>query len=219
MSGVRPGGARGLGRLVGPREVDLERGAVPRLAVHADVTAALLHDAEHRRQAQSRAFAHGLRREEGLEDPPARRRVHAGARVADRDHDVVARRHADVGARVRRVELHVRRLDRELSPLRHGVARVHREVHDDLLDLPWVRQNAPQIRPARERELDVLTEESAQHEATRKAFGAIAHGLLQQAQTLAYIDTIRIFAAITAAMIPLAFIMKRDDPGGRAPAH
>ena len=54
-------------RLVGPREVDLEGRALPRLAVDEDVAAALLHDPVDSSQAQPRPLAGLLGREERLE--------------------------------------------------------------------------------------------------------------------------------------------------------
>jgi hypothetical protein len=65
------GGASAGGALRGaahPREVDLERRPMAGLAVDPDVTAALLHDAEDRREPEARALAELLRGEEGLED-------------------------------------------------------------------------------------------------------------------------------------------------------
>src|SRR2546426_11168583 len=48
-------------------QVDLERGPLPRLAVHPDVAAALLHDAVHGREPEARALAEFLGGEERLE--------------------------------------------------------------------------------------------------------------------------------------------------------
>jgi DHA2 family multidrug resistance protein len=49
-------------------------------------------------------------------------------------------------------------------------------------------------------------------EASRKAIGAISHTVLAQAQTLAYIDAIWLFAILTAMMVPAAFLMRKNDP-------
>jgi DHA2 family multidrug resistance protein len=51
-------------------------------------------------------------------------------------------------------------------------------------------------------------------EASRKAMGLLARSVVAQAQTLAYVDAIRIFAFLTVVMIPLAFVMKRPEHGG-----
>jgi DHA2 family multidrug resistance protein len=51
------------------------------------------------------------------------------------------------------------------------------------------------------------------------AYRALYRSVLQQAQTLAYIDVLLLLAWATAVMIPLAFIMKRPRPGAAAMAH
>ena len=95
----RPSGAR-LDRLRRPfpgrdaGKVDLERRAVPGLAVDPDVPAALLDDAVHGRQPEPGALAGRLGREERLERVLRTVGVHAAAGVAHREHHVLARRDA-----------------------------------------------------------------------------------------------------------------------------
>jgi DHA2 family multidrug resistance protein len=58
------------------------------------------------------------------------------------------------------------------------------------------------------------------HEAAKKALGGIAFALHQQAESLAYLDTVWLFAILAALMVPLTFLMKRNIPGkGPAGAH
>jgi DHA2 family multidrug resistance protein len=52
--------------------------------------------------------------------------------------------------------------------------------------------------------------------ATQQAYGAVYRQLLQQAQTLAYLDTLFIFACFSAIMVPLVLFTQRSE--GRAPA-
>ena len=59
--------------------------------------------------------------------------------------------------------LDVRGGDREPSALGHGVARVDDEVHEDLLELGAVGDNAPQRVIGLGGELDVLADETTQH--------------------------------------------------------
>ena len=66
-----------------------------------------------------------------------------------REHHVGTRRHREVRRRVVLVELDVGGLDRQRAAVRHGVARVDREVHDDLLDLPAVGLHAAPAPAAR----------------------------------------------------------------------
>ena len=53
--------------------------------------------------------------------------------------------------------------------------------------------------------------------ASQKALASLAHALDVQANTLAYIDTIWLMAILAAAMVPLTFLMKKQDPS-KAPA-
>jgi 3-deoxy-7-phosphoheptulonate synthase len=69
-----------------------------------------LHDAEHGGEAESAAGA--LRRVERLEDPPARRRVHAAAVVAHADYERLVSAHADVDDLLRIIDA----VDPERSP-------------------------------------------------------------------------------------------------------
>src|SRR5690349_19145529 len=86
-AGERSGG---VGRRLGQRQVDLE----PRVAgpgLDLDVAAvALDDDAVRDVQAEPRALAHRLGREERLEDPLEVLLRDAGAGVADLDQDVAA---------------------------------------------------------------------------------------------------------------------------------
>ena len=43
--------------------------------------------------------------------------------------------------------------------------------------------------------------------------------VLQQAQTLAYVDVVYLLGWSTALMVPLAFFMKRSRPGTAAMGH
>ncbi|HEX8909899.1 MAG TPA: DHA2 family efflux MFS transporter permease subunit [Anaeromyxobacteraceae bacterium] len=55
-------------------------------------------------------------------------------------------------------------------------------------------------------------------EAARRAYGVLYQQLAQQAQTLAYLDVLFVFACFAAAMVPLVFLTRRGA-GGAAPAH
>ncbi len=52
------------------------------------------------------------------------------------------------------------------------------------------------------------------HEAQGQAYARIYQGLLAQAGTLAYMDTFMVLAVGSAIMFVLAFILKKNDPGG-----
>ena len=55
-------------------------------------------------------------------------------------------------------------------------------------------------------------------DAVRQAYGAVYRQLLQQAQTLAYLDVLFLLACFTAAMVPLVFLTRRVQ-GGQLAAH
>jgi len=56
-------------------------------------------------------------------------------------------------------------------------------------------------------------------DATRKAYGAIYRQLLQQAQTLAYLDVLLVFAVFTGLMVPLVLLTKKARAGAAPTGH
>jgi hypothetical protein len=163
--GRRPG-ARGrpTRRLRGhARQADRERRSPAGRGGDVHAAAALAHDAVDGREAEPRALADGLRREERLEDAGDRRLVHAGARVRHAQHGVVAGGEHAVGQRL--VGLEARLADGELdrSAAGHRVARVHDEVHDHLLDLPGIGADRDRLGRRRHGERDVLADQATQH--------------------------------------------------------
>ena len=54
--------------------------------------------------------------------------------------------------------------------------------------------------------------------ATRQAYGAVYRQLIQQAQTLAYLDALFVLACFTAIMVPLVLLTRRGA-GGAPMAH
>jgi MFS transporter, DHA2 family, multidrug resistance protein len=59
--------------------------------------------------------------------------------------------------------------------------------------------------------------------ATMQAYGELYRAVIAQATTLAYIDTFWVLAIGAAIMVPLSFILARNDPraggGARSAAH
>jgi DHA2 family multidrug resistance protein len=49
-------------------------------------------------------------------------------------------------------------------------------------------------------------------QAARKAVGMLGGTLLAQATTLAYIDVVRVFAALCVLVVPLVLLMRKNDP-------
>jgi hypothetical protein len=50
------------------------------------------------------------------------------------------------------------------------------------------------------------------------AYSRVYGAMRAQADMLGYLDVIWIFAIVCAVMAPMAFLMKRNKPGGGAPA-
>src|SRR5438552_1106131 len=61
------------------------------------------------------------------------------------------------------VKDHVRCLDCETAPRGHGIASIHHQVHQDLLDLPWVGLHRCQTGAENRQEINILTDHSLQH--------------------------------------------------------
>ena len=66
------------------------------------------------------------------------------ARVSDRQQGIRSHLRTSVRERVARVELGVARLDGERATLRHGIACVHTQIHEDLIELRGIRQHRMQ---------------------------------------------------------------------------
>lgn len=112
-------------------------------AVARDVSAALRHDAVRDREPQLRPVPDLARREHGLEDPLPRRRVQLGPGVGNLEHDEVARR---TGGRRQVALVGESHADRDGAAAGHPVARVDREVEEQLLDLRSVRAGEGRVR-------------------------------------------------------------------------
>ncbi len=144
------------------RQIDLERGAFAGFAVQPDVAFALLDDAVHRGQSEPGALQ-SLGGVEGLEDVGLGIGVHAHAGVADGEHDVVAGLHRGMEAGVVGVEGDVGGLDGQLPAVRHGIAGVDRQVHDDLLDLSGIGLDRADVRARHHDQIDVFADQPGQH--------------------------------------------------------
>lgn len=54
-------------------------------------------------------------------------------------------------------------MDREAAPRGHGIARVHREIQEDLLDLAFIGLHVGWLRRERDGELDILAQDAPEH--------------------------------------------------------
>jgi hypothetical protein len=145
------------------REIGLEARPLSGLAVDADRAARLFQDAVHRREPQPRAAPLLLRREERLEDVPGGTGVHAHAFVLHRDAHVRPGTQAGRLGQVARRERHRVRPNGEPPPVGHGVARVHRQVHEHLLHLARIGADVPGRGIDIHLEPDVLADDAVEH--------------------------------------------------------
>ena len=134
-----------------------------RLAVNPDVSSALLHDPVNGRQAKAGSFAFLFGRKERFEDLLPHVFVHAGAGVADRQHNVGAGKNTDMRARIFPVQLSVRSFDRQFAALRHRISGVDDQVNQHLLNLAGICFDALQIGRQFRAELNIFANQSLQH--------------------------------------------------------
>src|SRR6476469_2994174 len=107
-------------------------------AVNPDVASTLLHDAVNRGQAKSCSLAHLFGCEKWLENPAASGLVHADTIVTDRQQHVAVRVHSGMLTNKTFIEIEHTRFNDELAASRHGIARIHRQIQDDLVDLSGI---------------------------------------------------------------------------------
>ncbi|KAF1854886.1 hypothetical protein Lal_00009772 [Lupinus albus] len=122
-------GARGA-------QPDFDRGAGTRCAEDARETAGLLRHAVDLGQAEPRALADFLGREEGLEHPRHQVGRDAGAGIGHGQADVVAVRRQAVRRRAQG------RLEAQVAAAVHGVARIDRQVEQRHLQLVGIGHHA-----------------------------------------------------------------------------
>jgi DHA2 family multidrug resistance protein len=79
--------------------------------------------------------------------------------------------------------------------------------------------HATNYDPAFRNQISGLTQQLVHAGATPpdaqvQAYGRVYQSVLVQSQTLAYVDTYMVLAVAASIMFVLAFIVKRNDPGG-----
>ena len=84
------------------------------------------------------------------------------AGIAHRQHDVASGLDGLVVAGIVCVELRVGSFERELPAVRHGVAGIEGQVHDDLLDLPGIGLHRAEIACRYGQDFNVLSNQPAQ---------------------------------------------------------
>src|ERR1035438_8430535 len=127
-------------RRLSDRETDPEGRSAAFLAVYPDLSAALSNDSIHCGKAKASAGARSLRREERFKNVQLGFFVHAAAGICESEHYIGSGIQISA-SRGPFVELHDRSFDPNVSSHGHRIARVRRQVHQDLSDLTGVSQD------------------------------------------------------------------------------
>src|SRR6266481_4088641 len=90
-------------------------------------------------------------------------RIHSRAGVAYRQHYVWPRSRTQMLAAICVVQVGVGGLDDQLSPTRHGVPRIDRQVHEHLAQLPGIRFYASQVGLQPDGQFDIFTDHAMEH--------------------------------------------------------
>ena len=140
------------------REIDREPRAHALLRLHYDVAALLLDDPVDGGKSQTAALAI-FSGEERLENAVAHGGRHTTPGVRYGKQDVRTRNGSRMENGVVRVKDNGSRLDGQRATAGHGVAPVHRQVHEHLLELPGIDSDAARAFGQRERDSDVLAKQ------------------------------------------------------------
>ena len=95
----------------------------------------LFHNPMDDGESQPSPFAGLLCRKEGLKELGDSVLVHAASGVGDRQDAIPAWIEIQMLPGKRLIEFNFAGLDRQRSPFGHGVSCIHREIHQDLLQL------------------------------------------------------------------------------------
>jgi len=143
-------------------QVNFKNAAPGGFAVHIDEAVVLLDDAVNGGEPQPRSFSDLLGREERFENMGKVSGGDAGACVAHHEADVGAGGRIRMGETVRPVDHDVGGFERELSARRHRVARVHRQIDQNLFDLRRIDFHRPETRFREDVERNVFTDQAAE---------------------------------------------------------
>ena len=88
---------------------------------------------------------------------------HAHPCIAHREHRVAPRYYCDDAGRIVFIQIHHRRFQCQRATLRHGIAGIHRQVHDHLFHLPAIGTHQPRLRAAGNLQFDIFAQQPMQH--------------------------------------------------------
>ena len=122
-------------------------------------TAGLFDDAVDGGEPEPRPLPYFFGREERIENLAEDRFRNAGAGIADFHQHIVGRRHALGIVALALLGRDIGRAQLQAAAVRHGVARIDREIHDHLLELRDIGLDRPQIAPVHHIERDFLADQ------------------------------------------------------------
>src|SRR5579871_1759024 len=130
-----------------PRQVELERRAVADFAVDLHMAARLLNKSVDLRETEAGSVADALGCKERIERfrPDLGRHPRPGIRYGE--HHILAWHDLSLCGGVSLVEVNVRGLKRELSPIRHRISSIYRKVENRKLELIRIDMCAPYTAP------------------------------------------------------------------------
>ena len=135
-----------MGQSTLARQVYFEGRTARYFGVDCYETSALSDNPVNRGQTQAGSFSHLLGRKKWIEDARHHFRANAGAGVRNADHGEGTGWHTRMRAGTRLVKFDIVRLNHQLATVRHGVAGIDGEVHEDLVNLRGVSLHRPQLR-------------------------------------------------------------------------
>ena len=157
-----PVGAELLGGDVFDRQVNNEARARPGFTFDLDKTAVVVDHTVNDGKAKTGAFAALLRGEERLEDVRLHLPAHSDAGVAHANARVAIG--GDAGEHFRKIGAgRDGSEERKGAAVRHGVARIHAKIQQDLMDLALVGRDQGKVRLQFQIETDRLGKSCLQH--------------------------------------------------------
>ncbi|MNR05622.1 hypothetical protein D3C85_1216650 [compost metagenome] len=138
------------------RQIQTHAGALARQAEQADVAARLLGKTVNHRQAEPGALADRLGGEERVERLGQDFGCHAGAVVADGDHQVIAGLDRLQGVDVAAVEVDVGRFNPQFPAIGHGIPGVDDQVEQGVFQLTDIGADRPDVFGQLQLEFDMV---------------------------------------------------------------
>ena len=123
------------------------------------MAAALLDDPIDGGEAESCSLAYLLGGEKRLEDAGLSLRIHPASGITDRQHGIGGRFLQTLATTVCCRPFHIiGGLNGKPTPLGHGIAGVHDQIHDGLFNLSRIGFDRPQLRIQGRDQMDILAD-------------------------------------------------------------